>query len=661
MPRIIIRIQGILSLFLTIGLQHGLQAQLAFEPPGGEYQLTVSLKEQIQVSLQFQEDVLLEKVSIGLDTDYKKIGINPRLIGQKVEEKTEKGSNTLGISSDIDVKYNEINLDFDGGYTLQFRLFNNGFAYRFHTNWSVDSILIQNEWMDIQIDPMATSFIYSVAQDLNGSYEEAYQYGNVKDLPVDSLLYSPLLIEHENGVKIGLLDAGVLNYPVLYFQRNGEKRLEARFSAYPRNLQVAGFRDYAVHAVTREPYIASAKGRNTFSWRLFILAKEDKELLSNQLAYVLAGTPDESKDFSWVKPGKSTWEWWHNNSLTGLPFEAGMNTQTYQYYIDFASKHRIEYITIDEGWSKQGGSLLDVQEELDLLFLHEYARSKNVGIFLWVPFQKLSQEMDGVMEKCRQWGTAGLKVDFFERDDQLMITQIEELAAHAAHYRLLLNLHGVLRPFGLQRKYPNILNHEGVKGMEYNKGWGTATTPEYALQIPFIRMLSGYMDYTPGAMRNRNTENFGKFPDQPMSLGTRCQQLAMYIVYFAPLQMLCDSPTVYEKESEVMEFLSSVPTVWDETIALDGQVGEFVLLARRKKEKWYLGAMTGWQERELTVKFDFLPPGSYDLIHYKDGPNASTFCEDFLVEKEKITQKASKKIKLAPGGGAVMIIQPKKN
>ncbi|MCO6491184.1 MAG: glycoside hydrolase family 97 catalytic domain-containing protein [Phaeodactylibacter sp.] len=650
---------ALLSMLAAPNLVH---SQISLQSPSGKLSIQLELEDSLRFALQAGEQTLFREATLAMAAGERQAGARPELVRQQVEYQEEQIGNHLGISRRLTVRYQRALFEFREGYSLEFRLFDNGVAYRFVTGWETDSLTIDDETLRIELPgEEKVEAIYSAALSLNGSYEELYQKKPVGQLPGDSLLYCPLLLAFPNGCKVGILDAGVVDYPAMYLQKRGRRSLIARFPRYPKTIVPGSWREYALYAVEREDYIARSPGQRAYPWRLFIVAREDKELLDNQLALALSSPPEPGADHSWVRPGKSTWDWWHDNSLAGLPFGAGMNTETYRHYIDFAARHGIEYITIDEGWSAVEGSVLDVVPEMDLPGLHQYAKSKGVGIFLWVAFRRLQGEMEEAMAQFREWGTAGLKVDFFERDDQLMLTQIEQLARQAAAHRLLLNLHGICKPFGLQRKYPNILNHEGVKGLENNKGFSRPTTPEYALQIPYIRMLAGYMDYTPGALRNRSPANFCSSPGQPMSMGTRCHQLAMYVLYFAPLQMLCDSPTEYEKSPETMAFLSAVPAVWDETIPLGGKVGEYALIARRKGEDWYVAAMAAGEARELEAGLSFLPGGrQYEATVWMDGPNARRFGEDFQISKQTVSPASKKALSLAPGGGAVMIISPVK-
>ena len=372
------------------------------------------------------------------------------------------------------------------------------------------------------------------------------------------------------------------------------------------------------------------------------------------MVYKLA-KPLQLTDTSWIKPGKVAWDWWNANNVYGVDFRAGINTETYKYYIDFAAKYGLEYIILDEGWYVLG-DLMKVVEGMDMEALFRYAKSKNVGIIPWVIWKTLDDQLTEAMDQFEKWGAKGLKVDFMQRDDQWMVNYYDKIAKEGAKRHMLIDFHGSFKPTGLRRAYPNVITREGVRGLE-NCKWGTAANPEYNVTIPFIRMVAGPMDYTPGAMINAQKRDFQAIFNRPMSLGTRCHQLAMYVVYESPLQMLADSPSNYLKEPECMEFLAKVPTVWDETKVLDAKVADYLLIARKSGSEWYVGAMTDWTGRELTVDFSFLGPGQHSIEIYKDGINADRHGNDYKKETSKVSASDTMKIKLAPGGGWAAIIR----
>jgi len=365
--------------------------------------------------------------------------------------------------------------------------------------------------------------------------------------------------------------------------------------------------------------------------------------------YFLA-SPSQVKDTSWIRPGKVAWDWYNANNIYVVDFKSGINTQTYKYYIDFASKYGIQYIILDEGWYKLG-NLLEVVPEMNIEELVAYGKQKNVGIILWMVWKTLDDQFQPAFDKFEQWGVKGIKVDFMQRDDQPVISFYHKVCREAARRRMLVDFHGAIRPATMTRTWPNLISTEGVRGLEQNK-WSKLANPKHNVTLPFTRMFLGPMDYTPGAMMNSGSEkNFAAVFDRPMSLGTRCHQLAMYVVYESPLQMLADSPSYYLREPEIMEFLGPVPTVWDETKVIAGKIGEYVVIARRHGQDWYVGAMTDWTARELEIDLSFLPAGNYQMKAFQDGVNAERLGSDYKKVVTVVNKSTKLKISLAGGGG----------
>jgi alpha-glucosidase len=383
------------------------------------------------------------------------------------------------------------------------------------------------------------------------------------------------------------------------------------------------------------------------------IAPKDGDLITNQMIYLLSD-PCKIEDPSWIRPGKVAWDWWNYNNVYNVPFEAGINTETYKYYIDFAADYGIEYIILDEGWYELG-DLTAINPDIDMQELLDYGRQKGVGIILWVVWKTLDDQLEEVMPLFEAWGIAGLKVDFMQRDDQWMVNYYWRIAEESAKRKFLVDFHGSYKPAGLHRTYPNIITREGVRGLEWSK-WGDKATPGMAVTLPFIRMFAGPMDYTPGAMINATKKDFQPVFARPMSQGTRAHQLAMYVVFESPLQMLADNPTHYRNEPDCMEFLSKVPSVWDETVVLDAKLGQYIVLARRSGHEWYIGAMTNWSERDFEIELSFLGDHRYELTEFRDGPNAHRNAQDFVKESQLVDKEKSIKIHLAPGGGWAAIL-----
>ena len=389
---------------------------------------------------------------------------------------------------------------------------------------------------------------------------------------------------------------------------------------------------------------------------MLVVANDDRGLIDTDIVYRLA-SDNAIGDTSWIRPGKVAWDWWNANNLFGVPFEAGINTETYKHYIDFAAKYGLEYVILDEGWYPLG-DLMSVVPAIDMNALSAYAKQKKVGLVLWVIWKTLDEQMQPALDRFAAWEVKGIKVDFMQREDQWMVNFYERTAREAAKRHLLVDFHGAYKPTGLYRTFPNVLTSEGVKGLEQSK-WSEDASPDNAVTWPFIRGLAGPADYTPGAMINAAKPDFRPVNRRPMSQGTRCQQLAMYVVYESPLQMLSDSPSNYEREPDAMAFLKAVPTVWDETRVLDGKVGEYVLLARRRGKDWYVGAMTSWTARDLKVNLSFLGDGRFTADTYRDGVNAHRVGIDYVREERSVESTDLLAIHLAPGGGWAARIVPR--
>ncbi|MDZ7723815.1 MAG: glycoside hydrolase family 97 catalytic domain-containing protein [candidate division KSB1 bacterium] len=401
--------------------------------------------------------------------------------------------------------------------------------------------------------------------------------------------------------------------------------------------------------VREADYIAKVKPRQKLPWRVFMLADQDKELLTNDLVFQLS-RPLQIENPDWIKPGTVAWDWWNALNIYGVDFESGINTETYKYYIDFASEYGLDYIILDEGWSQSTTNIKESNPDIDIHELVRYGEEKNVGVILWMLWGPLNRDMQEILERYADWGVKGIKVDFMQRSDQDMVLFYERCARIAAENQLLVNYHGAFKPTGLRRAYPNVVNFEGVKGLE-NCKWTDVITPEHDVTLPFIRMAVGPMDYTPGAMDNAHPVNFSARFTRPMSQGTRCHQAAMYVVYEAPLQMLSDSPSNYYREPETTEFISSIPTVWDSTVVLAAKVADYIAVARRHNDVWYVGAMTDGSPRTIILNLSFLSTGTYQADIMQDGTNAAKNAIDYERVKKQVTAETRLEIHMAPGGG----------
>jgi alpha-glucosidase len=555
-------------------------------------------------------------------------------------------------SSVIDDNYNSIRLLYKNHFSVEFRAYNDAVAYRFETNFP-DSITVMDEDCDVSL-PENSSAWFAFANRWMNSYEHIYQKQPIDSVNKNKTAQLPLLFDlNENG-KLLITESDLYDYPGLYFTGNNSNHLQSIFPPAVKTEQKNDSTknwgwDRTFRPATVYDYMARTKGTRTFPWRIFAVADRDEQLLNNQIVYKLAA-PTEIKNTDWIQPGQVAWDWWNNWNVTGVDFRAGVNTQTYKYYIDFASRNHIPYIIMDEGWYKLG-NMTERVPDVDVKAIADYGKQKNVGVILWCVWRTLDNQMKEAMDLFQQWGVKGIKVDFMDRDDQAVVNFYWRCAKAAADHHLLVDYHGAHKPAGLQRTYPNVVNFEGVPGLEQDKWTDSLATPWMAVTLPYIRMFSGPMDYTPGAMRNAQHKDFAPINDNPMSLGTRCQQLAMYVIFDAPLQMLADNPTTYEKEKESLDFITSVPTTWDETIPLDGKVGEYVALARRKGNEYFTAAMSNWKARDITIDFSFLPEGTFHILYFEDGINADRNGIDYKKVERTITKNDKLTIHLAPGGG----------
>lgn len=565
--------------------------------------------------------------------------------------------------------YNQLLLKCKGGYSVEFRAYDDGAAYRFILEQR-KPLFIEQEVAEFNFEEDYHAFIPYVNDNRGGerycySFESYYDECKLSAMKPDSLAITPFMVDLGNGHKAVIMDAGVENYPGMFLLRNNDKphALTAAFAPYPLEETVGGHNRLNLVPTRRADYLAHTDARQTLPWRVILVSEKDTQLADNDMAQRLAPVC-RLTDTSWIIPGKVAWDWWNTCNLTGVDFKAGMNTPTYKAYIDFAAENHLEYIIIDEGWSSPE-SLMDVIPEINLEELTAYGNQKHVGIILWSSWRNAVKDTDNTFRHYSELGIKGFKIDFFDRDDQPVIRSLYELAQKAADYHLVLDYHGI-KPAGIQRAYPNILNFEGVKGLE-NAKWEPIANgqplhdfPRYDVSAPYLRMLAGPMDYTPGATINATRSTFRAINDHPMSQGTRVHQMAMYTLFEAPLQMLADSPSKYRKEQECTDFIAKVPTVFDETIALDGKVGEYICLARCKDGIWYATAMTNWNPRQCIIDLSFLSEGEYEAEIFSDGINADREATDY--RRDIRTVKAGDKlhIEMASGGGWTARITPKK-
>lgn len=579
------------------------------------------------------------------------LGHEPKVLSVKHTKHNQTIDASFYKKKKVEDHFSQLTLKFKNGYGLLFRAYNDGVAYRFFTERK-DSLIIVSETSSFQLPEDLDAFIpymlSSKADPYEHSYENKYNQIPISAMAKDSLAYLPLLLSYKNGTKVVITEADLEDYPGLYLKNQGIN-LVSDFAGYPMVLRRGGYNQTQEKVDKRGDFIAKTSGTRVFPWRVMSIANQDRELLNSDLVYKLAA-PSRVENTGWIIPGKVAWDWWNDWNLAGVDFKAGINTETYKHYIDFAAANKIEYVMLDEGWALKE-DIMKIVPAINLQEIINYGKQKNVGVWLWAGMYPINEKMDEAFALYSKMGVKGFKIDFINRDDQMMMQFYYKAAKKAADYQLMIDFHGSSKPTGLMRTYPNVLNYEGVYGLEMTKFPTKIDFPKLAVTAPFIRMLAGAMDYTPGAMRNATKKDFFHSFSSPMSQGTRCQQLAMYIMFEAPFEMLSDSPTAYKKEQECTDFIVSIPTTFDETVALDGSVGSFAALARKKDEQWYAAALTDWNERELLIDFSFLGDGEYQAIMFSDGINADKNANDYKREEVQINAKSKMKIKLAPGGG----------
>ncbi|MBQ3700471.1 MAG: glycoside hydrolase family 97 catalytic domain-containing protein [Prevotella sp.] len=552
----------------------------------------------------------------------------------------------------------------NGQYGIEFRADNDAAAYRISV-LGKRGITVSSETAEFNFAGDYEAFVPYVNDNRGGerycfSFESYYDQQPLSKLYKDSLVINPLAVRLPEGKLAVIADMGAIDYPGMFLVKYGTHGLKADFAPYPTRDVIGGYARLNLVPAERAAYIAKdVKG--WLPWRIVLVTTKDRQLLNAQLPQRF-GPKCQMEDTSWIRPGKVAWDWWNATMLTGVDFRAGMNTDTYLYYIDFAAQNKLEYIIVDEGWSGKESLRNELNEEIDLKRLLAHGKEKGVGIILWSSWRNAIKDTEAVFKHYADMGVKGFKVDFFDRDDQVVMQSAWQLAECAARHQLLLDFHGY-RPTGIHQAWPNIVNFEGVKGLENSK-WEPRVgdgplhdQPRYDVTIPYLRQLVGPLDYTPGAMSNATRAQFFGNNDHPMSQGTRAHQVAMYTVFDAPLQMLADSPSKYMKEQETTDFISQIPTVFDETVAIDGKLGEYVAVARRKGTTWYVAAMTNWQLRDLDIRLDMLSEGSHQAEVFVDGVNADRDATDYQKRSCRVAKGETLKVRLLPGGGWSAIIR----
>jgi alpha-glucosidase len=623
--------------------------------PDGRITINIKSTDQVYYNIESDGMEIIWYSPITLKTSQGELGVNPTLKNTSLDQGDEIIEPVWGVRSQIENRYNQLRLNFEKDFSLIFRAYNEGVAYRFVTDLKGDELIVYDEIVEYRF-LKNHDMLNHIVHNYSNSYEELYSEQKITDVGTEDLVCLPSLVIMDD-LKLAILESDVYEYPGMYLSKKHNhswNKISGDFPEYPIEEEVGGSRRFNVVVQERADFIAKTRGKREFPWRAMIIARDDKDLLDSDFVYKLARPAKIETD--WIKPGLVAWDWWNALNLHGVDFKSGINNESYEYFIDFAAENEIPYVILDEGWSDQFDLLLP-SAEIDMESLTSYADKKGVKLILWAVWHSIDRQKEEVFKLFQDWGIAGVKVDFIDRDDQLAIEFYENFAARAADYNLLVDYHGCSKPAGLHRTYPNVVNFEAVRGNEYNKFSQEVPTPEHNVNIAFARMLAGPLDYTPGAMSNAVETEFATNFENPMSMGTRGHQLGMFIVYFAPLQMLCDVPTKYEEYPEILDFISSVPVSWDETFVVDGKLGEYAVIARKKGSDWYIGGLTNWSGRYIEIDLSEFAEGDYEATILKDGINADRMAEDYTVEEKQVSSEETLSIRMQAGGGFAVVLK----
>ncbi len=653
---------AILSLLLLIGNASfaAKEKKYVLSSPDGTLKVEISAGNELAYQVMHGNDTILSHSNIGLVLENGTIvGKTPRITGERRRQIKDNIESPFYRFKEFVATGNELDLKLKGGFGIIFRAYNEGVAYRFYTTQSSD-IIIKEEQAEFNFKEDYTAYLPYTTNDKKPM---AMAYQNVYDIiPLSKaqpkLAFLPVTVDC-GSVKLTLLESDLEAYPGMFVQsQQGKYGLKGVFAPYPAKTDFYPWRKQEYVTETTD-FISRSRGSRSYPWRVLAITEKDTDMPVNNLVYALA-SPNRIGDTSWIKTGKVAWDWWNDWNLKGVPFKAGINMDTYKYYIDFASRNGLEFIVLDEGWyDPKSGDMLTVIPELDLTELIAYGKSKGVEIVLWTVFNVLDSQLEAACKKYADMGIKGFKVDFLDRDDQTAVEMVYRIAEMTARYKLTLDLHGIYKPTGINRTYPHIINFESVFGMEEVKWTDIKNNmPLYDVTFPYIRMMAGPVDYTPGAMRNATKADWRAMYYTPASMGTRCHQLAAYIVHDSPFTMLCDAPTNYLNEQECVDFIASLPVEVDSTFIASGELGKYIVTVRKKDVNWYIGGMTNWDERDVQLDFSFLPEGmSYTAVLFKDGVNANKQAEDYRKETIRIDKDSRLTLHLASGGGFAMKLE----
>ncbi|WP_228235069.1 glycoside hydrolase family 97 protein [Allomuricauda sp. M10] len=642
------KIGFILLFFALSSVAYG---QSSIKSPNGALEVTVSVKEELHLKLAYAEKTLVEDVVSDLIIDGK-----GSLIARSKTMNMRQFSQKHTIQVDLPTKnrevadeYNQLTLQFRD-FDLELRVYDNGCVFRYVTKLGKKEIQVVDEKLTFSPNEKTTCYLPE-EKSLISHFENYFQAIPSENITTGTIANVPLLFTKVNEPSVSFTESNIYDYPHMFLQKKGSGFASLYPKVVLKTKEQKRDRDESIEL--EADYIAQTSGNRTFPWRVFMVSPSDKDIVSNNLVYQLAD-PLKLKDISWIKPGKVAWDWWNANNIDGVDFKSGINTETYKYYIDFAAHYGLEYIILDEGWSKTTTNVREPNPNVDVAELARYGNQKGVGVILWSLWRPLDEDMEGILDIFKGWGVKGVKIDFIQRADQYVVNFYERMAQETAKRQLLVDFHGAFKPSGMRRAYPNIINFEGVKGLENTK-WEDKIDSEHELTLPFTRMTAGVMDFTPGGLDNVHKENFMARFTRPMAMGTRAHQVAMYVVFEAPLQMLSDTPSNYYREDETTTFIAGIPTIWDKTEVLDAKVSDYILVARKHGDIWYIAGMNDSTPKSFTLDFSFLDEGNYSLQIFRDGVNSDKNARDYVLEQTNVDSKTKMDIKLNKSGGWVAI------
>ena len=572
----------------------------------------------------------------------------PKGVKQQKVSQTIKPVVPLKFST-IQDSYTEATIDF-GKYQVLLRVMDNAVAHRFVTKFKGEVDVMDEQFTIVPTEGFTAH--YQTCGSFNTSSEDPYQHKTIPEWHKDgSLATSPALLSGRYDTQLLIGESDLDDYPHLFF-RTTEEGIIPSFPKAPLEWEPSGDRS---ERITKEAaYIARTQGTRSFPWR-FVVVTDSKGLVEQTVPVQLARRPVLT-DVSWIKPGKFAWEWWNGATPYGpdVDFKAGCNYETYCYFADFAAKYGIEYILLDEGWAKSTRDPFQGNDDLRLPELIKYCNQKGVKIVLWLPWLTAYNNLDSLFKTYAEWGIPAVKIDFMDHADQWMVNFYKRVTAEAAKYHIVIDWHGAFTPAGLEYEYPNLLSYEGVRGLEQMGG----CRPENTTFLPFIRNAVGAADFTPGGMSNYQPERYLSHHPNAGAMGTRAFQMALYVVLESGVQMLADNPTHYYQNDECTRYIASVPTTWDETRCLSADAGKYVVVAKRKGQKWFIGAIcNGDSERTYHLPLDFLTEGQHQLTAFKDGLNAGYQAMHYNKVVQNVTPQSVIKVHMVRNGGWAAVIE----